>query len=524
MAIKRYIATKDNTITNAYKTDLSTRATGSNMGGADILETFSIYAQASSGSTELSRILIKFPISDITTDRSNSVIPGSGSVNFYLRMFNARHAETLPRNLKLVVSAIASGSWDEGHGMDMDEYTDETHNATGSNWINYTSGTAWTSVGGDYYTDASSSFTVSFDKGNEDLELNVTQLVEQWLSASTAISPTDDSNLGSKANYGVGIYVTSSQEAYFSASTGTASGSVPHNPAGSKFSYYTKKFFGKSTEFFFKRPLIEARWDSTKKDDRSSFYYSSSLAPPADNLNTLYLYNYIRGQLRNIPGIDAGSPIYVNLYSGSSGNKIPPSGAALVMSVGGDVPVVNQPATGGWVATGIYSASIAVTAAASPLTKLFDVWSSGTTQYHTGVISPITLDSSNTNPSQRYITSITNLRDTYSREETARFRLFSRKKDWSPTIYNVATSEVKSSIIESGSYSIRRVIDDLVVVQYGTGSDLHTQLSFDVSGSYFDFDMAMLESGYAYGLKFAYYNGAIGDWVEQPDIFKFRVD
>ena len=143
MAIKRYIATKDNTITNAYKTDLSTRATGSNMGGADVLETFSIYAQASSGSTELSRILIKFPVSDITTDRSNSVIPGSGSVNFYLRMFNARHAETLPRNLKLVVSAIASGSWDEGHGMDMDEYTDETHNATGSNWINYTSFLHW---------------------------------------------------------------------------------------------------------------------------------------------------------------------------------------------------------------------------------------------------------------------------------------------------------------------------------------------------------------------------------------------
>ena len=43
MAIKRYTATADNTITNAYKLDMLTRATGSNMGAADILEVFSIY-------------------------------------------------------------------------------------------------------------------------------------------------------------------------------------------------------------------------------------------------------------------------------------------------------------------------------------------------------------------------------------------------------------------------------------------------------------------------------------------------
>ena len=40
MAIKKYKAEKDNTITNAYGVDLSNRATGSNMGAADILEVF----------------------------------------------------------------------------------------------------------------------------------------------------------------------------------------------------------------------------------------------------------------------------------------------------------------------------------------------------------------------------------------------------------------------------------------------------------------------------------------------------
>ena len=55
MAIKRYVAAKDNTITNAFNSTLlaSQRGTGSNMGAADVLEIFSIYGQAS-GSNGLS--------------------------------------------------------------------------------------------------------------------------------------------------------------------------------------------------------------------------------------------------------------------------------------------------------------------------------------------------------------------------------------------------------------------------------------------------------------------------------------
>ena len=39
MAIKRYTADADTTITNAYKPNLRTRATDANMGESDILET-----------------------------------------------------------------------------------------------------------------------------------------------------------------------------------------------------------------------------------------------------------------------------------------------------------------------------------------------------------------------------------------------------------------------------------------------------------------------------------------------------
>ena len=100
--IRRYYATKDNTITNAFEENLTTRGTGSNMGASDVLETFSIYAQASSStgySSELARILIEFDIPDIITDRAAKLIPASGSVSWYLKMYDAPHSKQCLRTL-----------------------------------------------------------------------------------------------------------------------------------------------------------------------------------------------------------------------------------------------------------------------------------------------------------------------------------------------------------------------------------------------------------------------------------------
>jgi hypothetical protein len=99
------------------KKTLSTRGTGSNMGASDILEVFSIYGQSSGSSglsSELSRVLIKFNCTastdSIKADRDAGVIPASGSVNFFLRLYNAKHGQTLPKSYTMDVSAI-SGSW-----------------------------------------------------------------------------------------------------------------------------------------------------------------------------------------------------------------------------------------------------------------------------------------------------------------------------------------------------------------------------------------------------------------------------
>ena len=115
MAIKLYDASQDSTITNAFKADLLTRATGSNMGAADILETFVIHGQTSasinSQNAEEARILLQFDVSQISTDRTNRVIPTSGNVDFILKVRNAEHADTLPEDLTLDIKII-SASWD----------------------------------------------------------------------------------------------------------------------------------------------------------------------------------------------------------------------------------------------------------------------------------------------------------------------------------------------------------------------------------------------------------------------------
>ena len=524
MAIKRYFATKDNTITNAFKSNLSTRGTGSNMGQSDILEVFSIYGQASSSSglsSELSRVLIEFDTTDISSDRTAGSIPASGSVSFYLKMYNAKHGQTLPKSYTMEVKAITGSSgtreWEEGFGLDMEGYTDSTANGTGSNWVNRKSATAWTTAGGDYANpdaDLSSSFTQAFDDGTEDLEIDITTLVEQWISSSANLDTATD--MGSKNNYGVGVMLSSSHES-------------------ESRSFYTKKFFSRSSEFFFKRPVLEARWDSRELDNRGNFIYSSSLATADENLNKIYLYNYFRGQLRNIPSIGTDS-IYVSLFSGSADDS-GPSGSALQLVVDGTHvtnAARNTVITGSHSSTGIYTASVALTAASTPLDTVYDVWFSGSDsvadastasiRFQTGSIEPELIEIHGSAPSGEHVTNITNLKPIYSTSETARFRVYIREKDWCPTVYNVSSRDAENKQIESGSYKVFRVIDELDVVPYGTGSDLHTGMSYDLSGNYFDLDMGMLEADYMYAIKFTYYNNSIGDWIEQPEVFKFRVE
>ena len=598
--IRRYYATKYNTITNAFEENLTTRGTGSNMGASDIVEVFSIYAQASTSSAELARTLIEFDISEISTARSSGEIPASGSVSFYLKMYNAPHSQTVPSNFTLNIQGI-SGSWEEGFGIDMDFYEDLTKDGVGSNWINakqHTSasgtldltnditltsvakgrdrntntfktivnapaanagdavlvsftGTStaivctitpddavttittaelvelinsgsveaktvtitdtsslrilqtatgggaqnlvasgegdnvtatfsggdgqWVSQGGDFYSDSSSSFSQTFATGLEDLCVEVTPLVEQWITGSSG---------GGKDNNGFVVKLTNALEI-------------------SSKSYFRKKFFGRDSEFYFQKPVLEARWDSARRDDRGYFYASSSLAPATDNLNNIYLYNTVRGRLRDYPVAPTSASIRASSTAGVSSSLV----SASVSKI----------------ATGIYKAQIAVNTTSS---TVYDVWYSGAVGYHTGTISVKSFQGLGYNPEDIYFLSMPGLRKEYKKDQTHRLNLYVREKNWSPNIHTKAVqSSIPSLIIPSASFELRRCIDDYVVVPYGTGSatePAHTSLSYDVSGNYFDLDTSYLETGYLYEIQYSFYDEENG-WEEQPYRFKFRV-
>ncbi len=237
MAIARYSASADTTITNAYEADLVTRGTGSNMGYADALEIFSIYGQESGSngqSQELSRILLKFETAKMVTDRAAGRLGASGSTSFFLKLHNARTPWTLPQDFTLVTAPV-SRPWNEGVGLDMSNYKD----LGTSNWIKPNTTSSWGRVGGDYRT--TNVYNTRFPQGFENMEVNITNLVEKWIA-------------GASTNYGIGVHLTGSQEAYFSSSLGGLgtgqSGSHLQNTQGSKSSYYTKMFFARSSEFF----------------------------------------------------------------------------------------------------------------------------------------------------------------------------------------------------------------------------------------------------------------------------------
>lgn len=504
----RYTASADNTIVSAYQQNLKTRATGSNAGQADVVEVFSVYGRqlaptaTSGGSQELSRFLIKFPIDSIEADRDAGLLPVSGNVSFYLRMFNAETSKTVPIEYSLSVHRVTK-DWEEGVGLDLEEYRDLTDGNAGSDWVQARKGTNWTNFGGDYSTTPTQTFEQSFETGLEDMSIDITSMVEEWINNPLI------------QNYGFLVKLSSSQEAYFSSSAGVSENNNIQNVDGATVSYYTKRFFARGTQYFFKKPTIEARWDSALRDDRANFYFSSSRAPAADNLNTLYFYNFIRGRLANIPSVGTGE-ILVSLYSGSSDDSAP-SGSKLTLYDG------NLNLTGGYVSTGIYSCSVGIDAI-SNIDTLYDVWHDGTSEYFTGSISPKTFPSNTTLVNPKYYISVTNLKEVYSTNEIARINMYARERDWQPTIYTVANNDIETTPIVSASYRVVRILDGYEAVSYGNSTDNHTLMSYDSAGNYFNFRMGLLEPGYAYAFKFSLYDDVSKSWHEQDPVFKFRVN
>ena len=209
--IYRIFPTKDTFITNFRRRNIA--MTSSNVGRSEDLQIFKI-ASTTYQPVSLARTLMHFDF---------SYIPSGSSQKFNLVLKDMQHNYTLPSSFDAEVQALTQ-DWDEGRGHDVDFFTDKGF----CNWDKSKSNVFW-SVTGSLATGSIANF--HFDNGDEDLNVDVTDIVENWISDPTS-------------NYGFQIRLSSSME-------------------NDSSDYFVKMFHSRHTFFNDYRPYIEVAWDDS---------------------------------------------------------------------------------------------------------------------------------------------------------------------------------------------------------------------------------------------------------------------
>ena len=194
------------------------------------------------------RVLVQFDLTsvsqsiingDIATPNTNA---NAGS-EFYLKLYEAEGNKELSSNYQLTAHPI-SESWDEGKG----KFGSSPQVKDGASW-NYRkfpeggSGVNWASSGSSYLIQQGQIASQSFSSSKPDIEMNVTDIVIPWLSASgdDAGPHVDTATISSSANHGFLLRFTGSQE------TDTET-------------FSQLKFFSSNTNTIYS-PKLEVRWD-----------------------------------------------------------------------------------------------------------------------------------------------------------------------------------------------------------------------------------------------------------------------
>ena len=116
-----FTASKDTYITNKIVTT-STRATDANLGGATTLDLFKLYDETIiAGETtpnELSRILISFNLSDISSSLKDKVDFSHSSFKATLQLHDVQGNQLAPSDFNVMLLPL-SQSFDEGKGKDV---------------------------------------------------------------------------------------------------------------------------------------------------------------------------------------------------------------------------------------------------------------------------------------------------------------------------------------------------------------------------------------------------------------------
>ncbi len=426
---------KDNTISNAVVN--GTPCSASNSGLSEILE---LYHLTQSNSTYgKSRILIQFDLTEHSQSIAAGMVPTS-SVEYRLRLKNAKHYETLPSSFDIEVYPL-SRSWDEGNGLAMID--EELKDKGFSNWGKATSLVSWSITGSDYVS-SSAAATQHFDFGDEDLNVDISHFIYMWLT-------------GGIANHGMVVKFTNPYE------------------TGSTEDLYVKKFFSRHAHVAERIPRVEALWNDAVQDDRSNMHYGVS--------GTLYYYRVINGQFQNL-----GNSVFVNIINSSS--------------------TVVQTLTASIRETGVYEVSGVLVSATSSTVYFRDVWFNGATQYFTGAFRPNFATGSQNLQYGQFEVSLPNLKHLYSKDELAKIKVFARKKNYAPAVVFSGSISVEPTLLRDAYFSIENANTEEQILNYSTGSNKYSKLSYDENGNYFELSMKSFHPGNVYKIKIlANHNG-----------------
>lgn len=427
--IFRIYAIRDCYITNDYRDD-GVRGTGSNVGFAEELAVFKragisgTIGDRATGS--LGRSLISFDLTQLGELTASGLFP-SGRTQYRLRLNHKTSYETLPFGYDICVQRVSS-SWDEGRGMDV-----ELGDAGVANWVMRTSLLPWSTAGGDLLGAPSAS--VHLDSGYEDIDLDVTPLVETWLS-------------GTAPNNGLMLRMDDAIE------------------SNSNYTdFYTKKFYSRQSDYVDRRPYLEVRANDFIGDDRSNMRW--------DRTGSLFLYNIIDGALTDL------ATLPVVRISDASGTL-----AAM---------------TGSRVSVGVYSASLALPSASYSGSVFHDGWSSAGRSLLTGTFTFVETQVTNTISDPRQLIAVVrDLRDEYSEEEFITVPVMFKRRPTTLAVLSTASLTPRPHIVESCYYAIENDATRERVIPFGTGSLQHTRLSYDGEGNYFRMHMSCLHAGNVY--------------------------
>ena len=251
-----------------------------------------LYYGGKENQEDYTRHLLYFDVSDLQEKYNHGELGDLSNVTHTLRMTNSSFFDRDLQAQKLLDGKQRTSSfdlvlfrvnklWDEGCGYDYQQFTgihpsdDITFVESASNWINATTTDPWDEPG--VYSGSPSGITVTtqhFDKGNENIEMDITDEVNSLITGGTT-------------NYGYGIAFErdlETKEVVLSQYVG---------------------FFTRHTQTYYE-PFVETSYNNPIRDDRKNFYRGKT--------NRLYLYTNLGGEPTNL---DSKPSVVVNDGNGA---------------------------------------------------------------------------------------------------------------------------------------------------------------------------------------------------------------